>query len=429
MLPKEENELLCRTGPGTPMGLLFRRYWLPVMMSVELEADGAPVRTRVLSEDLMAFRDTDGHVGLMEELCPHRLAPLYIGRNEEAGIRCLYHGWKFDVTGRCVDMPNEPAESNFKSKVRARSFPTREHAGVVWGYLGDPERVPAFPIYKWTQVPESHRIMARWIQDANWMQSLEGGIDTSHASFLHRRFDTNTLALAGQTLGSGGARNDMMFTDKAPRLELQPTNYGFRYAAIRQAEDGKIYVRITPHIMPCSSYPPGSKGQNRIWDCWVPRDDETCWAWDVSYHETRPLSYTEVEGLREVRGYSSYDPRTFRKHGNRDNLWQQNREEMKTVSWAGIRGIFVQDNAVQEGMGAIVDRSREHLGTADLAIIAARRLYLEAARALAERGIEPPGVLGAATYQDIDSFAYVQEADVPWHEAQPLEPQFLPEPA
>jgi phenylpropionate dioxygenase-like ring-hydroxylating dioxygenase large terminal subunit len=429
MLPYEENELVCRTGPGTLMGALFRRYWLPIMMSSELEADGTPVTTRVLSEDLMAFRDTDGRVGLMEQQCPHRLAPLYIGRNEEAGIRCLYHGWKFDVTGQCVDMPNEPAESNFRSKVRVRSFPVREHAGVVWGYLGDPSKVPEFPVYKWTQVPESHRIMARWIQDANWLQSLEGGIDTSHASFLHRRFDPATRETEQQTAGSSGVRGDLMWRDKAPRLELQPTNYGFRYAAIRQADEDKLYVRITPHIMPCSSYPPGSKGQQRIWDCWVPRDDESCWAWDVSYHETRPITPTEVEGLREVRGYNSYDPATFRKHGNRDNLWQQDRKAMQTVSWSGIRGIFVQDNAVQEGMGAIVDRTREHLGTADLAIIAARRLYLQAARDLVEHGIEPPGVMTAGTYQDIDSFAYIQPDDKSWHEVQPLEQQFVVESA
>src|SRR5581483_2236842 len=168
------------------------------------------------------------------------------------------HGWKFDVTGQCVDMPNEPVESNFKSKVRARSFPTREHAGVVWGYLGDPNKVPAFPVYKWTQVPESHRIMARWIQDANWMQSLEGGIDTSHASFLHRRFDAPSQATERQA-SDNGVRGELMWQDKAPRLELQPTNYGFRYAAIRQAPEDQIYVRITPHIMPCSSYPPGSR--------------------------------------------------------------------------------------------------------------------------------------------------------------------------
>jgi hypothetical protein len=255
------------------------------------------------------------------------------------------------------------------------------------------------------------------------MQSLEGGIDTSHASFLHRRFDP--MSRATDTQPGAGPSRDLMWRDKAPRLELQYTSYGFRYAAIREAPEGRKYVRITPHIMPCSSNPPGSYGQNRIWNCWVPRDDESCWAWDVSYHETRPLDPTEVEGLREVRGYNSYDPKTFRKFGNRENNWLQDREAMKTVSWSGIRGIFVQDNAVQEGMGPIVDRTREHLGTADVAIIAARRLYLSAARALAEHGVEPPGVEAADTYQDIDSYAYLQEPDAVWHEVEPLAPQFL----
>lgn len=423
MLSREDNEILCRVGRGTPMGALFRRYWLPLMHSNELEADEAPVRVRLLGEDLMAFRDSNGDVGVMDELCPHRLAPLYIGRNEEAGIRCLYHGWKFDVQGLCTDMPNEPANSTFKAKVSLTAYKVREHAGVVWVYMGDPAKTPDFPVYLWTTVPDSHRISAKWIQEANWMQSLEGGIDTSHASFLHRRFDPMTRATEVQQ--QAGVRRDLMWIDKAPRLELQPTNYGFRYAAIRETPNpDEAYVRITPHVMPCSSYPPGNSGQNRIWNCWVPRDDESCWAWDVSFNESRPLDPTEVEGLREVRGYNSYDPATFKKYGNRDNRWQQDRKSMKTHSWSGIRGIFVQDNAVQEGMGAIVDRRREHLGTADLAIIAARRLYIRAAKDLVERGIEPPGVDIANLYPEIQSYAYVQPKDQQWHEVQPLDPKF-----
>jgi phenylpropionate dioxygenase-like ring-hydroxylating dioxygenase large terminal subunit len=329
------------------------------------------------------------------------------------------------VNGVCLDMPNEPAESSFKTKVRIKSYKTHLHAGVIWVYMGDPDRVPGFPVYRWTTVPETNRISARWIQEASWMQSLEGGIDTSHASFLHRRFDAMTRAQEQQRSGQAGMGGDLMWQDKAPRLEIQPTNYGFRYAAIREAPEGRKYVRITPHIMPCSSYPPGVYGQNRIWDCWVPRDDESCWAWDVSYHETRALDPTEVEGLREIRGYNAFDPKTFRKYGNRENLWLQDREAMKTVSWTGIRGIFAQDNAVQEGMGAIVDRTREHLGTADIAIITARRQYLKAARDLAERGIEPPGVLTPETYPDIDSYAYLQEPDQVWHEVQRLDPKFM----
>ncbi|HEY1291527.1 MAG TPA: Rieske 2Fe-2S domain-containing protein [Chloroflexota bacterium] len=429
MLSREENELLCRVGPGTPMGALFRRYWLPIMHTGELSEDGDPVRIRLLGEDLFAFRDTQGRIGLMEQSCPHRLAPLYIGRNEESGIRCLYHGWKFDVTGRCVDMPNEPPTSTFKDRVGVRSYLTHEYGDVVWAYLGEPDRVPDFPIYRWAAVPTANRMKAKWIQDANWMQSLEGGIDTSHASFLHRRFDIFTRATEERGATVGSALSALLWEDTAPRLEIEPTSYGFRYAAIRKSADGQAYVRITPHIMPCSSYPPGFVDQNRLWNCWVPRDDESCWAWDVVFNEDRPLGATEVEGLKEVRGYNGYDPATFRKHGNRDNLWLQDRQAMKKDSWSGIPGIFVQDNAVQEGMGPIVDRSREHLGTADLAIIYARRLYLRAARDLVDQGIEPPGVASAETYQAIDSDAYLQPADAVWHEVKPLDPKFVSETA
>ena len=285
MLTAEENDLLCRVEGDAPMGQMMRRYWLPLMHSADLETDGEPITIRMLGEDLMAFRDSEGKVGLLDELCPHRLAPLYIGRNEESGIRCLYHGWKFDVHGACTDMPNEPANSSFRTKVKITTYQTREHAGVVWCYMGDPARTPEFPVYLWTTVPESHRISAKWIQEANWCQSLEGGIDTSHASFLHRRFDTMTQVTDTQ-VQAGGVRRDLMWQDKAPRLELQPTNYGFRYAAIRDtANEAEVYVRITPHVMPCSSYPPGSYGQNRIWNAWVPRDDTSCWAWDVSFNE------------------------------------------------------------------------------------------------------------------------------------------------
>jgi hypothetical protein len=313
-------------------------------------------------------------------------------------------------------MPNEPELSNFKSKVQVDSYLTREQGDVVWTYMGARDTAPDFPVYQWTLAPTSHRVKARWIQEANWMQSLEGGIDTSHASFLHRRFDTPPTG--------PDAMQGLMFKDKAPRLEIQPTNYGFRYAAIREAGDGQEYVRITPHIMPCSSYPPSS-GPQRLWNAWVPRDDESCWAWDVNIREDRAFESKEIEFLRERRGYNSYDPATFRKYGNKENLWLQDREEMKTVSWSGLRGIFVQDNAVQEGMGAIVDRTKEHLGSADQAIIAARRCYIRAAQELVKEGTEPPGVTTADSYEHIQSFAFLQPKGAVWQEVEPLHPRFF----
>lgn len=418
MLSHADNELVTRTGKGTLMGALFRRYWLPALLSSELEADGAPARFRLLNEDLVAFRDTDGEVGIVEERCPHRGASLALARNEENGLRCLYHGWKFDRTGACVDLPTEPPESGFRRKVRAGGYAVRERAGVVWAYMGAPDSEPPFPAYLWTTVPDSHRIAAKWMQDANWLQSLEGGIDTVHASFLH-----NTAS--GPMAAPGAQRSALLFNDTTPKLEIEVTAYGFRYAAIRRGGDeSERYVRITPHIMPASSYPPGAVGENRIWNMWVPRDDETCWAWDVCFNEVAPMSDELKEELREYRGYYAFDPKTFVKYAGPGNMWLQDRELMRTESWSGIRGLFVQDNAVQESMGPIVDRTAEHLGTTDAAIIAARKLYVKAAVALAEDGADPPGVWEQRDYELIRSEAYRQPADRAWRDERPLDPRF-----
>ncbi|MCY4448757.1 MAG: Rieske 2Fe-2S domain-containing protein [Chloroflexi bacterium] len=419
MLSHADNELITRTGRGTLMGALFRRYWLPALISDELEADGAPVRFRLLNEDLVAFRDTSGEVGVLSEYCPHRGVSLALGRNEYDGLRCLYHGWKFDVNGQCVDMPTEPVESGFRNKVRAGAYAVREHGGAVWVYMGAPESEPPFPFYYWTTVPDSNRIMAKWIQDANWLQSLEGGIDTVHASFLHNSAEGPMVAPGAQ---SG---NNLMFNDTRPKLDIEETAYGFRYASIRRGPDeAKHYVRITPHIMPASSYPPFSREDNRIWNMWVPRDDGTCWAWDVCFNETKPMSDELKEQLKEYRGYYAFDPKTFVKYAGPQNMWLQDRELMKKESWSGIRGLFVQDNAVQESMGPIVDRTIEHLGTTDAAIIKARKLYIKAAIALAEEGVEPPGVWEQGDYELIRSDAYVQPVDSPWKVERPLEERF-----
>jgi hypothetical protein len=261
--------------------------------------------------------------------------------------------------------------------------------------------------------------MAKWIQDANWLQSLEGGIDTVHASFLHNSAEGPMVAPGAQ---SG---NNLMFNDTRPKLEIEETTYGFRYASIRRGPDeAKRYVRITPHIMPASSYPPFSREDNRIWNMWVPRDDGTCWAWDVCFNETKPMSDELKEQLKEYRGYYAFDPKTFVKYAGPQNMWMQDRELMRKESWSGIRGLFVQDNAVQESMGPIVDRTIEHLGTTDAAIIKARKLYIKAAIALAEEGVEPPGVWEQGDYELIRSDAYVQPVDSPWKVERPLEERF-----
>ena len=230
MLTAEQNELLTRTGPGTPMGETMRRYWLPALLSRELpEPDGPPVRVKLLGELLVAFRDTSGRVGLLEEHCPHRGASLWLGRNEENGLRCVYHGWKFDVDGRCLGMMNEPVE--FKELVRARSYPTEEMGGMVWAYLGPPDRRPPPPRFGYTQADPDQLALTKVVEECNWLQALEGGIDTSHAPIMHRALKENPAQ-------PGLPYNGPFVQGRAPVLEVDVTDYGYRYFGVRGLRPG-----------------------------------------------------------------------------------------------------------------------------------------------------------------------------------------------
>src|SRR5579872_2142804 len=236
MLSKEENELLTQTDPGTPAGNYFRRFWLPALMPWEIPTpDCPPVRVRLLGEDLVAFRDSDGRVGLLDEFCPHRLASLFLGRNEECGLRCVYHGWKFDVAGNCVDMPNEPAESRFKEKIRLTSYPTVELGGVLWAYMGPSDKQPDPPGMEWLRAPEQFRFVSKTVEYCNYVQAIEGGIDTVHGSFLHN----NNLAKRG-----------LRQLNTSPVLEVETTPYGFRYAGIRDLGERGSYVRVYQFVLP-----------------------------------------------------------------------------------------------------------------------------------------------------------------------------------
>src|SRR2546421_3442729 len=218
MLSKEDNELLTRTGPGTPMGELFRRFWLPALLPSELPTpDCDPIRFRILGEDLIAWRDSNGQPGFVANNCPHRGASLFFGRNEENGLRCVYHGWKFAVDGTCVDMPNEPAESDFRGKVRAVAYPTVERGDVVWAYLGPTEYTPDLPELEWTRVPASHRYVTKRIQFSNYLQNVEGEVDSSHVSFLHSK---NTAAQSAgiQSEDLRSTLPDYMARDRSPRF-------------------------------------------------------------------------------------------------------------------------------------------------------------------------------------------------------------------
>jgi len=383
MLSNEENEFLCHVGPGTPMGELFRRFWLPAMLPDEVpEPDCPPVRLRLLGEDLVAYRDTTGQVGVLEAHCAHRGASLFFGRNEECGIRCVYHGWKFDATGQCVDMPNEPAESNFKNKIHLTAYPTRERGGVIWVYMGPPDRMPEIPDLEWTLVPDSHRSVSKWIQDTNYMQGYEGDIDSSHSSFLHSFLDPS------KSPNDTTIRSDQKAMDKSPKILVNDTNYGFRYGAKRAIGNNTYNWRITQALLPTYSlipflkFPAGGRA-------WIPVDDEHTMTFYASCHPERPLTDEDQAVRRTGRAFPpELIPGTFRPLRNMENDYLIDRELQRTFNYSGIYGVNDQDRAIQESMGPIQDRSTEHLGTADLAIIAARRGLLKAARDL-QQGIEP----------------------------------------
>jgi len=402
------------------MGDLMRRYWMPALLSSEVpERDCAPVRITLLSEELIAFRDTTGQIGLLDRHCPHRGASLFFGRNEECGLRCVYHGWKFDVEGQCVDMPNEPTESNFRNKIRTTAYPCVERGGVVWTYMGPPELQPGVPELEWSAVPAPQRFHSKRLQECNWLQAMEGGIDSSHISFLHsgqpplRRQRAESIP-ADMTRNSPARERGYHQRDTSPKFETVDTDYGMMIAARRQAEEDSYYWRITQWLFPWYTMIPPFGDGGIGGHAWVPIDDESCWAWSFSWHPARPFEPEQVEGMRAGQGiHSVFIPGTFRPAANRGNDYLVDREKQTFTNFTGIDGIGTQDCAVQESMGLIYDRTREHLGSSDTAIIAARRRLLSALRDV-ENGLDPPA-LDADSYR-VRSFSTVLPKDVPWAE-------------
>jgi phenylpropionate dioxygenase-like ring-hydroxylating dioxygenase large terminal subunit len=414
MLSREDNEVLTRVGPGTPMGELLRRYWMPALLSEELPVpDCPPVRVTLLGERLVAFRDTSGAVGLLPEACPHRGASLFFGRNEECGLRCVYHGWKFDVSGRCVDMPNEPAESNFKDRIRTRAYTCEERNEVIWAYLGPPELKPGFPHLEWATVPAGQTYASKRLQECNWAQALEGGIDSSHVSFLHRDDDRDGAA----ELQRESLDNLYLMRDGAPKFELVPTEYGMLIGARRRAEEDTYYWRITQWLFPWYTMIPTSGDMSIGGHAWVPIDDENVYTWSFNWHPARPLSERELTGMRAGRGlHMELIPGTFRGVSNRSNDYRIDRARQASgVSFTGIEGLGEQDACIQESMGPIFDRAQEHLGSTDAPIIQARRRLISAATEL-QRGIGPPA-LDPALYAVRSATLVLPREGVAWPEA------------
>ena len=421
MLSAEENQLLCRIGPGTPTGELMRRYWLPALLPDELPApDCPPVRVRLLGEDLVAFRDTNGRVGLLGAHCPHRGASLFFGRNEECGLRCVYHGWKFDVDGNCLDMPNEPPESNFKHKVHQTAYPCLERGGVVWAYLG-PEQAPALPELESNLVPDNHRLVSKRLIECNYAQTLEGGIDPSHTSYLHSR-----LGSAQQTAASAESADAMRYLaqDRRPQMRAIDIDCGVLIGAKRDVEPSRDYWRINVFLMPVFTMAPSS-GEDPIsrWSAWVPMDDENTLRYTTMWHPTRPLTPQESGAVQDGSGmHLKKDDLlppvpapggAFRPRANKSNDYLIDREAQRTVSFSGIKGFGTEDQAVTESMGTIFDRSGEHLGSSDMGVIFARRRLLNAAKALRERGELPPGIANPEGYR-LRSTATMLPKDQDW---------------
>ena len=357
MLSKRDNELITQIGPGTPMGEYFRRFWLPAIVSNELPSpDCPPIRLRLMGENLIAFRVTSGEVGIIQNACPHRGASLFFGRNEEEGLRCVYHGWKFDVTGQCTDMPSEPAESNFKSKIRAAAYPTTEKNGLVWVYMGPSELKPELPNYEWNVVPESHVRFSRRLQENNYLQGVEGGIDSSHVPYLH-----------GVPFHVPLAPTNYSARDKSPRLTVTRTDYGFLYGAERNGEADTNYWRITPFLLPFFTVIPGQlegEGEDKTYSGhgWVPMDDENCWMVTYSWNPSRPLREDEGHPAHQV----VTDPRSLRPTlQNADNDYGIDRDVQRNTTFTGINNGSIQDAAIQETMGSGWARSQQSGSFAD----------------------------------------------------------------
>ncbi len=382
MLTQEQNELLTRIGPDTPMGDMLREYWVPACRAAKLEADGAPERVRLFGENFVAFRGTSGRVGFIAEGCPHRCASMALARNEGDGLRCIFHGWKVNVEGRCVDTPTEPEERRqvFAGNVPVRSHPVREAGGLIWVYLGKhKDSPPRFPDYEFTHLPDSHIQPSRGIIKTNWLQGLEALLDSAHVTYLHA---ANLSSVLGRQLFS--TESDYMLNDGAPTFEFVEQPYGFREGALRDGGE-MCYARVREVALPFFSFIPSTPGGAAIVCCSIPIDDETTAQWYIAYNPHAPF---DADRMR-MFGSTSGDPDYFNSDmGDRSNNWNQDRQAMKEGHWSGIvgRGNAYEDFAVQESMGPIVDRSREFLGTCDHVIIRARSQLLRAVNRFQETG-------------------------------------------
>jgi phenylpropionate dioxygenase-like ring-hydroxylating dioxygenase large terminal subunit len=403
MLTAEENERLTETGPDTSMGAVFRSYWQPALLSRELEADGAPARIKLLGEDFIAFRDTAGRVGIVEPRCSHRGANLFFGRNEECGLRCAYHGWKFDADGQCVDLPtSEPSVAErMKPKASIRALQVAEYGDIIWAYMGEGE-APPLPKLEFAELPASQRFVSKKFQQCNWAQAVEGGLDTAHFSYLHAGFaDGEKTSLMGK-MGSNEppaiARFRWLIEDGAPKFTVMRHGAGLVLGASRQADDDQLYWRVTQFMMPNHSLAPNTfPGEMCQGNTWVPVDDESCWIFCFAYQLDRDLTDEECDRFAAGHGIFATVDEHYVPVRNRENDYLISREMQRTSNFTGIDGISEQDAAIADSQGLIADRTKELLGQTDLGVVRFRQILLEAADAVAN-GEAPHGAQNADAY-------------------------------
>ncbi len=387
MLTKQRNDLITQTGPGTPMGEVFRCYWHPALLAEELPGpDCEPVRIELLSEKLIAFRDTEGRLGLIDELCAHRRTSLWFGRNEENGLRCPYHGWKYDVTGQCVEVPSE--DPDYCENIRLKAYSLVEKGGILWTYMGDPEKKPPLPEWEFINVKPARRFTTKRFQACNWLQAMEGGIDSSHVSFLHSK------SLETDPLFKGAGGNKYNLGDMKPVFEVSDTEGGLLIGARRNAEDNQYYWRITPWIMPSFTMVPPRGDHPVHGHFWIPINDNNCWTWSFDYKSQRDFTAIELAAMADGQGvHCKYVPGTYLPLANKSNDYLMNRNAQKAgLTYSGIESIAIQDAAMQESMGPICDRSNEKLAPTDKGIMMARRKIFKAIKNLQKNGEIPPGV-------------------------------------
>jgi phthalate 4,5-dioxygenase len=415
MLTAEENELLCRVEGHAPMGQLMRRHWIPACMTEEVsEPDGAPIRVRLLGEDLVVFRDTDGRIGVLDEYCPHRRASLALGRNEDCGLRCLYHGWKFDFEGNVLEMTSEPAESGFAAKVKHKAYPAREAAGFVWTYMGPSAEIPEFEQPAFAPTPDVRVSIVKIKVKANWAQITEGQIDSAHSSSLHSsdmvpaRVDSATATEQSWLRPS---------TDRAPKFQVQRTSFGFRYAAIRRPilnANTHDYVRTTVYIAPFTSLIPPNNVYN-VTTVLAPADDYNTEFYFIAWNGAdKPGVEREAWRKFNVAQVGIDLDADYRNKRTRENNYLQDRQAMKLGNFTGIAGIPNQDIAMWESMGAISDRTKERLGASDVAVAEFRRLMVDAARTMRDSGIAIGRTQPHIPHAKISSFEGIVPKSTDW---------------